>query len=130
MFWLLEQGIFGTDLHPLHDASAKAGHEVVVWQDDCWAEPAGMPAAADEALVFHGSHGNANRIAEFGRWKPSAYCNAAGLACSGWYSDCAQWLANPRHRFTTVRDLTQDPAVIAGELASADGACSCGRTAR
>lgn len=80
MRWVLERGVFasGCDLGP---AARAAGHAVTRWEDAWWDE--GAPAL-DGPVLFHGSLGNADRVARTLGWRPGAYCATEALACTVW----------------------------------------------
>lgn len=106
MRWILELDIFGED-HPLRHAAMRAGHEVVRWDDAAWLDPSALPSQSDGPTLFHGSLGNAHRIAKLGRWRPGAYCTTAAFKCSAYYPVLKRWLLNQDVTFTTVRDLIE-----------------------
>jgi hypothetical protein len=113
--WLLEPDAFGEGPHPLVAAARRAGHGVTHWRDDWWSSGV-FPALEDERVVFHGSLGNAARIARLGRWSPGAYCNEERLRCSGWAPATERWRLNERYVSTTVRELCEQPVVITRSL--------------
>lgn len=119
VFWLLEPDVFGPGPHPLTAAAKLAGHAVLQWDDEWWNSES-FPAVEGPAL-FHGSLGNASRIAEMCRWSPGAFCNTAAFACSRWYSDAKAWLVQDDVVFTTVAALTVDPLALVGHLADDSG---------
>lgn len=118
MHWLLEPDVFGDSPHPLARAAQRAGHGVTFWRDDWWSTGA-LPELADERVVFHGSLGNAARIAALGRWAPGAYCSVERLRCSAWYPAVAPWRLNERYVVTTVRALCERPREVAASLGEA-----------
>ena len=119
--WLLESDVFGPGPHPLTAAVRRAGQRVIEWRDDWWSNPDELPPASDEPLIFHGSLGNAARIAALGRWSPGAHCAVESLRCSVWYAHARAWLANSTFVFSSVRALVDDPVGVAGALAGASG---------
>lgn len=119
--WLLESDVFGPGPHPLTAAVRRAGQRVIEWRDDWWSTPDALPPASDEPLIFHGSLGNAARIAALGRWSPGAYCAVESLRCSAWYTHARAWLANATFVFSTVHALIEDPSGVAGVLAGTSG---------
>ena len=119
MLWLLEPDVFGPGPHPLTGAAKAAGHRVVAWDDDWWLSER-FPSA-DEPALFHGSLGNAAKVAALGRWTPGAYCDSAAFRCSAWYPRAAPWLVHTRYESTTVASLVAEPEAVAGHLADAEG---------
>lgn len=119
--WLLESDVFGPGPHPLTAAVRCAGLRGIEWRDDWWSNPTELPPASDEPLVFHGSLGNAARIAALGRWSPGAYCAVESLPCSAWYTHARAWLANASFTFSSVRALVEDPVGVAGALGGTSG---------
>jgi hypothetical protein len=113
--WLLERDVFGDGAPPLLEAARRAGHGVTIWRDDWWASGA-FPRIDDERVVFHGSLGNAARIAALGRWSPGAWCDVERLRCSSWYAAAERWRLNERYVQTTVRELCEQPFEIARSL--------------
>ena len=113
--WLLERDVFGDGTPPLLEAARRAGHGVTIWRDDWWSSGA-FPTIDDERVVFHGSLGNAARIAALGRWSPGAYCDVERLRCSAWFPAAERWRLNERYVQTTVRELCEEPGVIARAL--------------
>ncbi|MCX4241945.1 ATP-grasp domain-containing protein [Paraliomyxa miuraensis] len=118
MHWLLEPDVFGEGPPPLLEPARRAGHEVTIWRDDWWSSQ-GFPRIEDDRVVFHGSLGNAARIATQlatrQRWSPGAYCNEQRIRCSAWYPAAQRWSLNQRYIATTVGALCADPrAVVKG----------------
>lgn len=117
MHWLLEADVFAAGPHPLTAAARRAGHQVTRFTDRWWSR-AELPALA-EPVVFHGSLGNAARIAALGRWRPGAFCDEARLRCSSWYPATASWRLCAEHRASTVGALVADPIAVAGAFGDA-----------
>lgn len=113
--WLLERDVFGEGAPPLLEAARRAGHGVTIWRDEWWASGR-FPEIDDEQVVFHGSLGNAARIAALGRWTPGAYCDVERLRCSAWYPAAARWRLNDRHVWTSVRELCERSFAIVQSL--------------
>lgn len=108
MHWLLERDVFGDGTPPLLAAARRAGHGVTIWNDEWWSSGR-WPRIDDERVVFHGSLGNAARVAALGRWSPGAFCNVERLCCSAWHPAAERWRLNERHVATTVRELCEQP---------------------
>lgn len=115
MRWLLERDVFGEGEHPLMAAARRAGHAVTSWRDDWWSSGR-LPVFDDEQVVFHGSLGNAARIAALGRWSPGAFCDVERLRCSAWSTAAERWRLNERYVATTVRELCERPKDVVGML--------------
>lgn len=120
MLWMLEPDVFAPGTHPMRAAVLRAGQRAIDW-DDQWWHDASYPAASEEATVFHGSLGNAARIAALGRWQPGALCAVEAFACSSWYPRFAEQLVHREFRATTVRELCAAPTQVAGALADGSG---------
>lgn len=118
MHWLLEPDVFGDSPHPLAGAAQRVGHGVTFWRDDWWSSGA-LPELGDERVVFHGSLGNAARVAALGRWSPGAYCDVERLRCSAWYPAAAPWRLNERYVLTTVGELCERPLEVTAGLGRA-----------
>ncbi len=116
---MLEPDIFAAGSHPLKSAAARAGHRVVQWNDEWWNTPQ-LPTY-ESPVVFHGSLGNAARVAELATWRPGAFCNTAGFHCSAWYPRAAPWLVHQLHVLSTVSEFAGNPLGVAGHLAPRDG---------
>jgi hypothetical protein len=106
--WVLESSVFADGHAALKDAVAAAGHRVIEWQDDWWAERR-WPELGDVAVVFHGSLGNAARIARELPWRPGSFCDEEAFECSAWYPRVVRWLANHRYEFMAANELAADP---------------------
>ena len=111
--WVLESNIFPDNHQQLAAAVEDAGHRLS-WWDDAWLLD-GMPAFADDVLLFHGSLGNAHHVAHQLSWQPGAYCHTQAFHCSAWYPNIAQHLVNQQWRSSTVKQLVDDShAVLQG----------------
>ena len=82
--WVLESDVFPNSDAGLRREILEAGHTLVGWDDAWW--PDGLPPSLGKSVtVFHGSLGNADRIATGLDWIPGSYCNTAAFCCSAWY---------------------------------------------
>jgi hypothetical protein len=108
MTWVLETDVFG-ESYGLPAAAHAAGHRVVHWNDDWW-QDSRWPELDQERVIFHGSLGNASRIAAELPWRPGAFCDTARFHCSAYYPSAARWLLNRKWAFTTVAQLVEAPA--------------------
>ena len=91
--WILERNVF-TEGERMRQAVSVAGHRVIDWSDD-WFSDLARPNW-NEAALFHGSLGHADRIARELPWKPGAYCRTERFCCSAWYPDAREWLLHQR----------------------------------
>jgi hypothetical protein len=89
--WVLEGDVFPNG-DCIRAAASELGHRIVDWSDDWWGDSA-IPRLTGTVL-FHGSLGNADRIARELAWKPGAYCNTPAFRCSSWYPLATSWLLN------------------------------------
>lgn len=108
MRWVIERGVFASGFD-LGDAARAAGHAVSTWDDAWWTD--GLPAWSGPTL-FHGSLGNAARIAREAPWRPGAFCDAAALACSAWYPRAGRWLLNEAWQVLPASRLVADPPLL------------------
>ncbi len=118
MRWLLEPEVFGPREHPLAAAARRAGHSVVTWRDEWWTNER-FPAGGGDPTLFHGSLGNAARIARLPAsvlGDPGSLCDVARFRCAAWYPRARQWLIDPDPLFTSVRELCAAPGERAAPL--------------
>lgn len=108
--WVLEPHIF-PDNHQALAAAVKEAGQSLSWWNDAWLLD-GMPNFADDMVLFHGSLGNAHHVAHQLPWHPGAFCHTQAFACSAWYPALTSHLVNQTHRFTTVRDLVENPKQV------------------
>ena len=106
MRFVLETGVFGPDA-PLAQAARAAGHRVAVWDDGWW--EAGLPSFAGEAVFFHGSLGNAARLATLGVWSPGSLCATERLRCSVCWPAAEPWLLSRGWLASTASALVSHP---------------------
>lgn len=107
MRWVVEADVFGSGFD-LTDAARAAGHRVTTWNDDWWASGA-WPTGSAEAVLFHGSLGNAARIAIELPWRPGSFCNVEAFRCSAWCARAQRWLLNADWRILAADQLVADP---------------------
>lgn len=115
--WILERDVFNDDHDRLAEAIAKAGHKVISW-DDSWWENGHWPSLENEPAIFHGSLGNADRIASELPWKPGAFCNTPAFECHAWYEKARPWLVHEKWIFSTVSAFVSDPECCLAEIGS------------
>ncbi len=106
--WLLEMEMFDERHLALEAAASARGHRVSHWRDAWW-ETNRFPCVPEEGVLFHGSLGNAARMANEARWRPGAFCDEQAFACTTWYPRAKRWLLNDQVAFTTVRALIAAP---------------------
>lgn len=110
--WWIEEVSPGARL--LGDAARAAGARVSAW-DDAWWSSRRFPAEAEEAVVFHGSLGNADRIRRELPWRPGAFCDAAAFEYGRWAPAVRRWLVNEAWVATTAAALAADPRGVAAQ---------------
>lgn len=106
--WVLEAGVF-PETHAAMAAAVKSASMRLVEWDDAWWRSGDWPRL-DCSSVFHGSLGNADRIARELPWRPGAYCKTEAFRCSSWYLRAEPWLLHRTWRATTVASLVESPA--------------------
>ncbi|MCP4130174.1 MAG: ATP-grasp domain-containing protein [bacterium] len=106
--WILEREIFSDNHERLETSAIKAGHRVISWDDD-WLENNKWPELNDEYVLFHGSLGNAHKIANDFPWAPGAFCNTRAFLCNYWYNEVKKWLVHKKWVESTVIDFINKP---------------------
>ncbi|MEM7355636.1 MAG: ATP-grasp domain-containing protein [Acidobacteriota bacterium] len=114
--WVVETEAFDESYSAFLQAIESAGHRCLRWKEDWWFNGK-LPRLDDSPVVFHGSLGNAHRIASEVSWAPGAYCDTAEFLCSAWYERAKPWLVHEQWIFSTVEALIADPSGVAGDLA-------------
>ncbi|MCB9660030.1 MAG: ATP-grasp domain-containing protein [Sandaracinaceae bacterium] len=109
MHWVLEPDVFGSGFS-LADAARAAGHEVSLWDDAFW-DTGRWPRPAGHA-VFHGSLGNAARIARELPYRPGSFCAVDAFHCSAWYPHAEPWLLQKGSRLLTVAQAVAEAASL------------------
>lgn len=115
MFWWLERDVFGENEASLAAAARSAGHSVHFWSDDWWASQR-FPAPEGARVIFHGSLGNAARLAALKRFIPGAYAQVSAFYCHRWLPVLGEHAAQRRYLWSTVQALCSDPQAVAGHL--------------
>lgn len=96
-----------------------AGHRIIDWKDDWWTD--GLPPnVVGGSTFFHGSLGNAARIAESLDWSPGSFCNTPAFFCSAWYDASREWLLHTDWRVLHAIDFVRSAAEIATDLGCRD----------
>ncbi len=104
--WILETQVL-PELHQrLTQAAEKRGQNVSAWNDD-WSFR--WPKFQDEFILFHGSLGVANDVAQNSPWAPGAFCNLEHFKCSNYYPTIAETLIHRSWVQTTVEDFVNRP---------------------
>ena len=107
MRWVLESAVFGSGFD-LTSAAIAAGHRVTTWNDEWW-RAGDWPTWGEEPTLFHGSLGNAARIADELPWRPGSFCQAARYPCSEWYPRAEPWLLNQGWQIMPASQLVANP---------------------
>jgi hypothetical protein len=115
--WVLERNVFSDNHDRLAEAASASGHQVIPW-DDGWWQDEKFPSLEDEYVIFHGSLGNASRIASELPWQPGAFCNTSAFACSSWYTKAKPWLLHENWVFSRVAEFVHDPDHYLKEIGS------------
>lgn len=112
--WILEGEAFADGHRRLAEAAEAAGQRVVPW-DDAWWELPSLPAVEGPA-VFHGSLGNADRLAGESSWTPGAWCRTPAFFCSAYYPNTARWLVHGDCCLLPAERLARDPEGALAQL--------------
>jgi hypothetical protein len=115
--WVLEREVFNDNHDRLAEAAAKAGHQVISW-DDLWWENGRWPSLENEHTIFHGSLGNADRIASELPWRPGVFCSTPAFECHAWYEAAKPWLLHEKWVFSTVSEFVSEPERVLVEIGS------------
>lgn len=114
--WIVEREAFSDSYQRFVDAIKSGGHQCLLWNDDWWTSGR-IPKLEGVPVVFHGSLGNAHRIARELPWTPGAYCETPRFFCSRWYEGARPWILHRAWTLSTVQGLVDDPVGVAGHLA-------------
>lgn len=114
--WIVETEVFPERYQHFAAAVEASGSELIRWQDDWWHSKR-FPSLSGPA-VFHGSLGNADRIARELDWSPGAFCDTPAFYCSAYAPHFADRWAHTDAKFTTVEGLVANPTQVAGNLAT------------
>ena len=117
--WVLEREVFNDNHDRLAKAASTAGHKVISW-DYFWWEDGNWPSLENEHTIFHGSLGNANRIASELPWRPGVFCNTSAFACHAWYEKAKMWLLHQKWVFSTVAEFVAEPERFLAEIGSTE----------
>lgn len=119
VIWVLEPDIFPETHVPIRNAIRNRGHRLVEWSDAWWSD--GVPAQVPStSIVFHGSLGNAARIASDLHWTPGSFCPVESFRCSSWYESARQWLVHKDWHICTANELVARAPMIAKQLGATD----------
>ncbi len=117
--WVLEPNIFPDTHGPIRKAIRDRGHRIVDWSDAWWSD--GVPARVPKSnVVFHGSLGNAARIADDLHWIPGSFCPVNSFRCSSWYESARQWLVHVDWMICAADELVTNARRIAERLRTTD----------
>jgi hypothetical protein len=117
--WVLEPDIFPETHGPIRNAIRDRGLRLVEWSDAWWTDgvPSNIPTSC---VVFHGSLGNASRIANELQWKPGSFCPVQSFLCSSWYKSARQWLVHTDWIVCAASELVANASKIAEQLGETD----------
>jgi len=115
--WVLEREVFNDNHDRLSEAANAAGHRVIQW-DDFWWETENWPSLENGYTIFHGSLGNASRIASELPWQPGVFCNTSAFACHAWYEKVKKWLIHKEWVFTNVAEFVAQHDLYLAEIGS------------
>jgi hypothetical protein len=117
--WILEPDIFPDTHAPIRAAIRDLGFTLVDWSDLWWSD--GVPTTIPSTqVVFHGSLGNAARIATDLGWSPGSFCPVDAFHCSAWYESARPWLIHADWHFASANKLVADAKTIGHKLGSTD----------
>ena len=117
--WVLEPDIFPETHAPIRNAIRDRGHRLIDWSDSWWSD--GIPARVPKSnVVFHGSLGNASRIASDLRWNPGSFCPSDAFRCSSWYESARRWLVHTDWIVCPANELVANALRIAEQLGETD----------
>lgn len=114
--WIAEVDVFPSRYQKLREAIVARGHEFLEWCDGWWSNQR-FPTPSTTAVVFHGSLGNADRVARELSWRPGSLCETSSFTCSAYYESFRGSLLHTEYLVTTVERLVEDPIEVAGSLA-------------
>jgi hypothetical protein len=125
MIWIIEASVFSDNDNGLAAAACAAGHRVLKWDDNWWGSGVqatwqGPRMDNEDLVVFHGSLGNADRIAKTLPWLPGAFCNTERFFCSAWYQYAAPWPLHKMWRVLPASDLVANGHAVFGEIGAHD----------
>lgn len=113
--WVLEPDIFPETHEPIRKAIRDRGHRLVEWSDEWWSD--GVPSRVpSSSVVFHGSLGNAARIANELQWTPGSFCPVNAFRCSSWYESARPWLIHVDWTICPANELVASAQKIADRL--------------
>lgn len=118
--WVVEPNAFSKTYETFLDAIDREGHSRILWDDDWWCSGRAPASQPSEVRIFHGSLGNAHRIAVELAWSPGAYCATDEFRCSRWYDRASSWLAHEKWATSTAQELVDSPETVAGAFAKDD----------
>lgn len=117
--WVLEPNIFPDTHEPIRKAIRDRGHRLIDWSDAWWSD--GVPESVPKSnVVFHGSLGNAARVANELRWNPGSFCPSNAFRCSSWYESARRWLVHTDWIVCPANELVANAPRIAEQLGETD----------
>lgn len=116
LIWLVEPKVFADGyLERMRTAVRGAGFQLRIWEE-AWDDD---PPVFSGPVVFHGSLGNAARLAG---WLAGSFCDAPAFHCSAWYPRAAQWLLHEPTRIVPAEELVADPRSVFASIGAGDQA--------
>ena len=117
--WVLESDVFPVSHEPLRNLIQGAGHPIVEWSDSWWDD--GLPPRlTDSPVVFHGSLGNASKLAETADWIPGAFCRTEHFHCSQWYGVARDWLVHSDWEILPAIEFVRTAEAVGEKLGSSE----------
>ena len=115
VMWVLESDVFPETHAPLRDTIRDRGHRLIDWSDEWWYEgvPRRIPTSA---VIFHGSLGNAARVAKELHWRPGSLCPVDAFCCSAWYEAAKPWLVHSAWVICPANELVAQASAIAKQI--------------
>ena len=113
--WVLESEVFPDTHAPLRDAIRERGQRLIDWSDEWWYDgvPRRIPTSA---VIFHGSLGNAARVAKELHWTPGSLCPVDAFCCSAWYEAAKPWLVHSAWTICPAKDLVANASAVAAQI--------------
>jgi hypothetical protein len=97
--WLIEAGVYGTEVAPLVDEIRRQGITAAILPHRTLVRGplpmvAGRPLERDDCVLGYGTFPFARQIQLHHKWAPGAWCNSANLDCATYYAHFGPFLLN------------------------------------